>query len=160
MISVRGEAITPARRQEGTLAPLVDVGLLGRHQIAAAIATGIDFGSMIALVELARLSPSVATILSAIAGCMVNFAISRRWAFHARHAGTLRSQALRYGAVSLGGALVNASALAVVLRAIALPYPLARAGISIAASLLYTYPLHTRFVFRVARCRADLPRGA
>jgi putative flippase GtrA len=130
-----------------------EVGLLGRHQAAAALATACDFASMIALVELARLSPPTATMLSAALGGIVNFTLSRTWAFRARHEGTVRSQALRYGVVSLGGALVNASALALVLRAIALPYPIARVAVSIAVSLLYTYPLHTRFVFRVA------PRG-
>ena len=32
-----------------------------------------------------------------------------------------------------------------------LPYVLARIGVSLLVSLLYTYPLHTRFVFRVVR---------
>jgi putative flippase GtrA len=133
------------------VARLVDVGLLGRHQIAAAIATGADFASMVALVELGRLSPPVATILSAMAGAVVNFTLSRGWAFHTLHTGTVRSQALRYGAVSLGGALVNAGALALLLRSVAVANPLARVAVSIAVGLLYTYPLHKRFVFRVAK---------
>ena len=32
-----------------------------------------------------------------------------------------------------------------------LPYVIARAVVSLAVSLFYTYPLHTRFVFRVVR---------
>lgn len=148
--------MTPVGPDEGAHAPLADFGLLGRHQIAAGIATGADFATMIALVELATLSPPFATMLSAIAGGVVNFTLSRGWAFHTRHAGTVRSQALRYGAVSLGGALVNAGALALFLRAVTLPYPLARVAGSMAVSLLYTYPLHTRFVFRVAGRQREL----
>jgi putative flippase GtrA len=149
--------VTQDPRSEVALAPIVDVGLVSRHQIAALIATGADFASMIALVEIARLSPPVSTLLSAVVGGVVNFTLSRRWAFHTRHAGTVRSQALRYAAVSLGGALVNAGALALVLGGAAVPYPLGRAAVSIAVSLLYTYPLHTRFVFRVASIPPALP---
>lgn len=132
-----------------TLAALIDPRLLGRHQIAAFVATAVDFTTMIALVELTPLSPPSATMISASVGGIVNFVVARLWAFHARHDGTLRSQALRYGLVSLGGALVNANALGLVLHAIDVPYPLARIAVSIAVSVLYTYPLHTRFVFRV-----------
>lgn len=152
--------MTAGRANDGALvSPVVELGLLGRHQLAAALATGADFATMIALVELARLSPPVATMLSAIVGGIVNFTISRRWAFHTRHAGTMRSQALRYGAVSLGGALVNAGALAVLLRSVSVAYPIARVAVSMAVSLLYTYPLHTRFVFRVAPRERELPEA-
>ncbi len=62
----------------------------------------------------------------------------------------MRSQALRYGIVSFGGALVNASGLALLLRTVTIAYPIARVAVSVLVSLLYTYPLHTRFVFRVS----------
>ena len=148
--------MTADRRAPDAVAPLADARLLGRHQIAAAIASCADFGSMVVLVELARLSPPLATMLSALVGGVVNFTLSRRWAFHTRHAGTARSQALRYSVVSVGGALINASLLALVLYVSAIAYPLARALVAIAVSVLYTYPLHTRFVFRVVRRPRDL----
>jgi putative flippase GtrA len=126
-----------------------DARLLGRHQLAAVIGTSADFGAMIALVEVARLAPPLATIFGAIVGGFVNFSVSRAWAFRARHRGTIASQAMRYGVVSLGGALLNGALVAVVLSAVAAPYVLVRVAVSIAVSLLYTYPLHTRLVFRV-----------
>jgi putative flippase GtrA len=132
---------------------LVDPRLLARHQITAALGTTADFGTMVALVELGHLSPPVATILSAIAGGVVNFSLSRVWAYRERHGGSLASQAARYAVGSLGGALLNATLLALFLRLAAVPYPAARAIIAIAISVLYTYPVHTRLVFRVARAR-------
>lgn len=132
---------------------LLDARLLGRHQLTAMSATFADFGTMIALVELFGCAPPLATIVSAIAGGVVNFSVSRAWAFRRRHRGTLPSQAVRYGAVSLGGALLNAALLALALAISDLPYPAARAIIAVAVSVLYTYPLHTRFVFRLPLTR-------
>lgn len=132
-----------------TSARLADPRLVARHQLAAAIATSADFAAMVMLVEVTHLSPPVATVLSAITGGIVNFSLSRLWAFRRRHTGTFGSQAKRYAAVSLGGALLNGALLAVVLRAIDVPYPIARAGVAFALGLLYTYPMHTRVVFRV-----------
>jgi putative flippase GtrA len=124
--------------------------LLGRHQVAALIGTSADFTAMIALVELARLAPPGATVMSALVGGLVNFSVSRAWAFRKRHRGTVASQAARYAMVSLGGALLNGLLLAAVLAAASFPYVFARVGVAVSLSVLYTYPLHTRVVFRVA----------
>lgn len=127
----------------------LDLRLLGRHQVAAFIGTTADFAAMIALVELGRLAPPVATVLSAIAGGVVNFALSRAWTFRARHRGTIAGQAARYAAVSLGGALLNGLVLAAVLAVASVPYVLARGAVAVLVSVLYTFPLHARVVFRV-----------
>lgn len=123
--------------------------LLVRHQIAAGIGTAADFGAMIAFVQLAHLSPPVATLFSAAIGGVVNFFVSRKWAFKETHSGSVGSQAWRYAVASAGGALLNALVLALFLAVVTIPYPFARALVSVLVSLLYTYPVHTRLVFRV-----------
>ncbi len=135
------ERASPAR--------LLDLWLLGRHQIAAALATAVDFGVMVALVELVNAPPPVATLLSASAGGVTNFLLGRTWAFRARHRGTFASQAVRYAVVCAGGALLNASLLGALLAVVAPPYVVARILVSFLVSVAYTYPMHTRFVFRV-----------
>lgn len=137
--------MTPPRAR----ASLLDASLLGRHQVAAALATATDFCAMIALVELVHRSPPVATVASAVLGGAVNFTLSRAWAYRDRHEGTFSAQASRYAVVSLGGALLNAGLLAMVLATVEAPYPAARVVAAVAVSVLYTYPLHTRVVFRV-----------
>ncbi|MCL2778295.1 MAG: GtrA family protein [Polyangiaceae bacterium] len=131
-------------------APLLDLRLLGRHQIAAGLATAVDFGTMVALVELLQLPPALATVLSATCGGIVNFTVERLWAFRRRHGGSARSQAGRYAAVSFGGAMLNAVLLQGILFLSSVPYVLARGFVSIAVSLAYAYPMHMRVVFRVA----------
>jgi len=141
---------------------VLDVRLFGRHQVAAVVATMADFGAMVVLVELTRLSPPSATVLSAVLGGVVNFTLARLWAFRELHRGSVASQATRYGFVSLGGALLNAGLLAIALRlgSDAVPYVLARVGVSILVSFFYTYPMHTRFVFRVAGGSPKAPGDA
>lgn len=129
---------------------LIDLRLFGRHQIAGAVATLVDFGAMVALVELLQVPPPVGTLLSAITGGLTNFVLGRQWAFREKHRGSLASQATRYAVVCAGGALLNASFLAAVLALASLPYVVARAAVAILASVLYTYPMHARFVFRAA----------
>lgn len=125
-----------------------DLALLGRHQVAAFAATAVDFTAMIAFVELFGVVPPLATILSAMLGGLSNFTLSRVWAYRDRHEGAVHGQAFRYAVVSLGGALLNGALVAIFSF---VPYVLARIGVSLLVSLLYTYPLHTRFVFRVVR---------
>jgi len=104
----------------------------------------------VALVEIAGAAPPVATLPAALVGAVVNFALARNWAFRQRHHGTVGSQAIRYALVSLGGALLNAALLALILRSGDAAYPVARAVVALTVGLLYTYPLHARVVFRVA----------
>jgi putative flippase GtrA len=142
--------VSAERVPQAASARLLDVWLLGRHQIAAVVATLVDFSMMVALVELMHAPPPFATLVSATAGGVTNFAMGRAWAFRARHRGSLASQAIRYALVCAGGALLNASVLGALLELTAPPYVVARAVVSIFVSVVYTYPMHTRFVFRVA----------
>ena len=128
---------------------LFDLHLFGKHQTAAFLATVVDFGVMIGLVQLAHLSPPVATVISAVCGGVTNFAIGRAWAFRHRHSGSLGGQMARYAAVSFGGALLNAALLAGMLAFLpVLPYVAGRIVVSILVSVAYTYPMHARVVFR------------
>jgi putative flippase GtrA len=132
--------------------PLSLLRLFGKHQIAALVATGVDFGAMIALVELAHLAPPVATVGGAVCGGVTNFAIGRTWAFRGVHRGSLHGQAARYAAVSFGGALLNGALVAVVLAvAAAMPYVAARMLVAALVSVAYSFPMHSRVVFRTGK---------
>lgn len=129
-------------------ARLLDFRLLVRHQASAFIATAVDFTAMVALVELVGAPPPLATLVAAAIGGITNFILSRRWAFHELHRGSASGQAFRYALVCAGGALLNACLLRVALLLGGGSYVAARVLGSILVSALYTYPLHTRFVFR------------
>lgn len=137
---------------------LVDVRLLIRHQAAALFATVVDFTSMIALVELLHVRPAYATFVSATLGGVANFSASRTWAYRSIHAGSLHSQAWRYALVSLGGALLNAVFVGVILHFVRAPYVAVRAVVAVFVSVCYNYWMHARFVFRL-KPAPRAPRG-
>ena len=122
---------------------------LGRHQLAAAAATLVDFTMMIATVELGLASPVIATGVGAASGAITNFTVSRHWAFTGAATGAADRQAVRYVLVSAGSLLLNMAGV-YALRGRA-PYPIARMAIAILVSLGWNFPLHRHFVFTEAR---------
>ena len=91
---------------------------------------------MVALVELARVLPPTATLVSATVGGIANFAAGRLWAFQGRHRGSMTSQGARYALVCAGGAFVNASLLGALLAVASWPYVIARAVVSVFVSVV------------------------
>ncbi|MBK7397523.1 MAG: GtrA family protein [Myxococcales bacterium] len=125
--------------------------LLGKHQVSALVATGVDFGVMIALVELLRLSPVLATVLGALSGAVTNFTLGRSWTFAAKE-GAPAGQAMRYLVVSAASLGWNALGVHVGVK-LGVPYVAARVVVAILISFLWNFPLHRYFVFKEARHR-------
>jgi putative flippase GtrA len=120
---------------------------LGRHQIGALAATAVDFGVMIALVQAAGMSPAAATAIGATLGGITNFMLGRAWVFRS-HSGPVGGQAIRYALVSAAGAAWNALGEHVLADRVHVQYVLARALVSIAVSLCWSFPMHREFVFQ------------
>jgi putative flippase GtrA len=121
--------------------------LLGRHQSASLAATALDFAAMIALVELAHLSPPLAAGLGAASGALVNFLLNRRWVFRA-DAGPLGAQAARYAFVSLASAGWNAMGEHVLLPLVGAHYVVVRVLVAVTVGLGWNFPMQKRWVFR------------
>lgn len=118
-----------------------------RHQAGALVATAVDFSTMIAIVELLRVSPVLATACGAAAGAVTNFVMSRGWIFP-QHDRRTAAQAGRYVAVSAGSLALNTAGEALVNGVLGVPYALARVVVAVLVSVAYNYPLHRAFVFR------------
>jgi putative flippase GtrA len=121
-----------------------------KHQAGALAATAVDFSVMVAMVELAGLSPVVATAIGATCGAVTNFALGRRWIF-TRHDRNALGQAARYAAVSSGSLVLNTLGEAIANGVLGVRYALARAFVAVVVSLAYNFPLHRAFVFREGR---------
>jgi putative flippase GtrA len=125
-----------------------------RHQAASVVATVVDFGTMVALVELARLDPAVATLVGATFGAVVNFTMNRHVTFE-RAGDTLGPQAARYAVVSAASAGLNALLEYFGTHVVAAPYLAVRIVVAVAVSVLWNYPMHRSFVFRPDRKSSD-----
>jgi putative flippase GtrA len=121
---------------------------LGRHQALGVMSGIVDFSTMFALVELAKVRPSLGTIGGCVAGGVFNFLLSRWWVFPGAKTGSpLGHQILRYSLVSGASALLNAAGVEAGTR-MGLPYGFARVLTAAAVSLGWNYPMHRRLVFR------------
>jgi putative flippase GtrA len=120
---------------------------LGRHQIGALAATLVDFSTMIACVELLRLTPTLATAIGASLGGITNFLLGRAWIFQ-RQSGHVAGQAIRYACVSAAGAAWNSLGEHIMHDDVGVQYVIARAIVSIAVSLFWNFPMQHEFVFR------------
>jgi putative flippase GtrA len=120
---------------------------LGRHQVGAAVATAIDFATMIFCVERLGLSPTAATAIAAALGAITNFTLGRAWIFR-RHTGHWAWQATRYAVVSAASAGWNTLGEHLVHDVAHVQYVAARAIVSVLVSLLWNFPMQRRWVFR------------
>lgn len=120
---------------------------LGRHQVGAVVATGVDFGVMIVCVEGFAWSPVAGTAVGSTLGAVTNFTLGRTWVFR-RGSGSVPGQAMRYALVSAASAAWNSFGEHLVHDLAHVRYVLARALVAFTVGLLWNFPMHRHFVFR------------
>jgi putative flippase GtrA len=114
--------------------------------LGGAIATVVDFASLVLLVELGRVSIPVAAFLAASAGAVVCFVMNKHVAFRDRSPVTLH-QVGRFGIVAVAAALLMALAMRIVAVDLGLPYPAAKVLCAALVFIAWTYPAQRRLVF-------------
>lgn len=124
--------------------------VLGRHQAGALVTTAVDFGVMIATVQLLHARPVVATVVGAAVGAITNFTLGRYWIFDRADTLAARAtpQALRYALVSASSLVWNALGVWLLAELAGVQYILARTLVAALVSLAWNFPMHRRFVFQ------------
>ena len=119
-----------------------------RAVVASGAATGTDFLVFLLQIRLGVLAP-LAALVSGGAGALVGFAVSRYWTFNAGNG--LPRSLLRYAALSVGGALVTAQAVALLVSLMSPTYAwmLARSAVFVGLS----YPVGRFWVFGASRTK-------
>ena len=103
-----------------------------RYAGAGAIGTGLHYAVLIALVQLARAGPVLASTAGAVCGALVNYALNHRFTFASDKS---HGRALpRFALVAAAGVALNALVMATVL-AVAGPHYLVAQVIATAAVL-------------------------
>lgn len=120
---------------------------LTRSQVAAAVASAVDFVVLLVSVEFLAIWYVAGTAIGAFVGAATNFFLGRHWSFRAS-SGAMRAQALRYALVSLGSLLLNTLGVFVLTDWGDFPYPVSKITVSVLVGLLFNFPLHRVFVFR------------
>ena len=124
-----------------------------RSQATAVLASAVDFGTMVVLVELLGLYYVPAVALGAAAGGVTNFTANRKWAFGSN--GRVRTEAQRYLLVSAASMGWNVLLTWGLTELLGLQYMLSRISASVLVGFLWNYPLHKYWVFLVHRGSLD-----
>jgi putative flippase GtrA len=117
-----------------------------RHNLAAIVATAVDYSVMVLLVELARFQPVGATAVGAFCGAVTNFTLGRVFTYRVTDAPVV-GQTLRYALVSGAGLGLNALGEFLFSTVLGLQYLVARVITSIVVSTGWNYPMQRFFVF-------------
>lgn len=116
-------------------------------QLAASVATVLDFGLLFTLTEVLHAWYVLATALGAALGALANFWINRQWSFAATHRGW-SGQAARYAVVSTASMLLNAGGVWLVTELGHLHYAISVLIVSLAVGVAFNFPLQRHYVFR------------
>ena len=121
-----------------------------RSLLTSLLTTGLDFGVLIGLTELAHLNYVLATWIGTVIGSLSNFTINKLWAFSAREAPT-RPALARFLVVQGGASGLHTLGVWLLTRFVGLAYPVSKVVIAAAVYLGWNYPLNRRFVFSPRR---------
>lgn len=117
-----------------------------RANLTALAATSVDFGTLVALVELGGVFYVTATACGAIGGGITNFLLNKYWAFEHRH-GSTAAQSVRYTLVSGASLVLNTSLVFCLTEFGGLMYLKSKVITALAVGWFWNYPLHRYFVF-------------
>ena len=123
------------------------IATFSRSQVAAGVATAVDYVVLFGLVELFHVWYVIATAGGAFAGAVANFLLNRYWSFQASE-GPWEEQAWRYTVVSGASLFLNAAGVYAVTELFSIHYAFSVLGVSVFIGVFFNYPLHHRYVYR------------
>lgn len=118
-----------------------------KSQVAALIATAVDFFCLILLVELFAIWYVAATALAALVGAITNFLLGRHWSFLASD-DFWHHQAIRYFMVALGSLIFNTLGVFIITEELGFQYLISKTLVAIIIAMSFNYPLHRYYVFK------------
>ena len=123
------------------------VNIFARAQAAAFLGGLIDYGSMIAFVELLHIHYTISIAFSGIIGAIANFSINRYWTYKAHHypAG---NQLVRFVFVVAGSILLKSSGTYLLTTWLKTDYKISRIITDIFVSIGFNFTLQKYWVFR------------
>jgi putative flippase GtrA len=117
-----------------------------RSTLTSLFTTALDFGTLVALTELAGVNYVVATWIGTVVGSLSNFTINKLWAFYASEHPALPAFT-RFLLVQAGASGLHTAGVWALTRFVHLPYPVSKLAIAVAVYLGWNYPLNRWFVF-------------
>lgn len=118
-----------------------------RYQVAAIIATMVDFFVLIALTELFNVWYVTSTAIGAFCGALTNFIICRYWAF-VNSSNNLVNQVYKYILVSIGSLILNTLFVYLLTDFVNINYSISKIIAAITIAIFYNFTLQKYYVFK------------
>jgi putative flippase GtrA len=118
-----------------------------RYQVAAIIATMVDFFVLIILTELFDVWYVASTAAGAFCGALTNFIICRYWAF-VNSSNNLANQAVKYTIVSAGSLILNTLFVYLLTDFAGVTYSISKIITAIIIAIFYNFTLQKYYVFK------------
>lgn len=138
---LRSGPVPAARRSHAT-----------RHTLPRSIAvsllcTGLDFGTLWALVELAGVGHPLATFAGTVVGAITNFVVNRQYTFDAVGEDAAHRQLVRFLVVQAGCSALLTAGMWLVADVLGVAYLVARLIVAVVVYLGWNYPMIRFYVF-------------
>jgi putative flippase GtrA len=127
-----------------------------RNTLTSVFTTALDFGVLVALVELLHIDYRVATFVGTVVGAGSNFLINRWWSFRV-HDLAPHGQIMRFLPVQAGSSCLQTLGVWGLTELTPLRYWTTKLVVSAAVYLLWNYPMNRWFVFTRAAPAAARP---
>ena len=118
-----------------------------RSQVAAFIATVVDYLTVIFLTEVGQIWYVYSTAIGAATGAILNFLLGRYWVFESTES-KMRSQAIRYIIVSLGSLILNTVGVYLLTESSGIDYKISKIIIGILVGVFYNFYFQKKFVYK------------
>ncbi|WP_341906841.1 GtrA family protein [Fluviicola taffensis] len=117
-----------------------------KAQLSSLIATAVDFGFTVLLIEGFLVKYVIATSIGAVLGGVVNFTVNKYWSF-AKGREYTKTQVLKYGMVWIGSILLNTVVSAFILSVMDGSYLIVKILVSLIVGISFNYSLQKYYVF-------------
>jgi len=121
-----------------------------RVQIASILGSAADYLVTIMLASWLNIYYVLANLIGNISGGIMQFLISRKWAFHAED-GKMNGQMIRFALVFAGSLILSAGGVFLLTNYLHVHYVISKTIISILLGVTYNYFLQKKFVFHLNR---------
>ena len=126
-----------------------EIGHFFRANLSSTVASGLEYVLVTALV-LVRLHYLTAATAGAVTGAVTDFALKRHWAFDRASKSPVHHEGLRYLLVSVASLLLNLAVAYALVDGLRLPAVPGVIAASLLVGVVWNYPLHRYYVFRIS----------
>lgn len=135
-----------------------EIGRFVRANLSSTVASGLEYVLVTVLVVIGVHYLTAATA-GAVTGALTDFALKRHWAFSRDSKDPLHHEGVRYLVVAAASLVLNLAVAYALVDGLHLPAVPGVIAASLVVGVIWNYPLHRYYVFRLPAAAREVARG-